>query len=134
MGNILSFLPNSQIDPNSPIDSFEAAEYVFFKRPHDVDTIVVGIMFDIPSPRGQRITPADIAKMLKYRDPQFWTALTPEEVQTFYCEMRNNENHMPSMNPYNYWKLVKRVGENTSQKYTEVVLKLQKDLRAVNRR
>ena len=108
MGNIISFLPYSQIDPNSPIDSFEAAEDVFFKRPHDFGTIVVSIMFDIPSPWGQRITPADITKVLKYRAPQFWTSLSPKEVQTFYREVRNNENHMPSMNPYKYWKLVKR--------------------------
>ncbi|KAL9129635.1 MAG: hypothetical protein Q9217_001953 [Psora testacea] len=134
MGNFLSFLP--QIPKTKTVSTYDAAEYIFATRMDDINTIIVGIMFDIPSgSSGRRISTDDIAQVLKHRDAVFWGRLTPELVQTFYDEMQNSENDAPSQNPYKFWKLLRLTrGEGSSEMYTDVVLKLQKDLRAVRRR
>ncbi|KAL9100784.1 MAG: hypothetical protein Q9163_003880 [Psora crenata] len=130
MGNLLSFLPK-----HKPDSTFEAAEYVFATRMPDINTIIVGIMFNVPSPSGSgRITTADIAKVLQYREPGFWGHVTAELVQNFYDELRNNENHKPSQNPYKFWKLLKLTGGETNSKaYTETVLRMQKHVTAASR-
>ena len=62
-------------------DSFE--EFLA-ERTQEAEMIVVGMMFMIEGPDGQDITPADIAKVLEYRDHEYFASLPRYMVQDFF--------------------------------------------------